>query len=82
MAGVSALFEQVADCAERCGCGKPVDQCHVSIGKFGFPDLGLAGAGVASSIAHTASFVLLVVVIWTRAFPALKDVDSFYAKKG
>src|SRR5882672_4323352 len=26
--------------------------------------------------------ILLVVLIWTRVFPALKDVDSFYAKKG
>jgi MFS family permease len=26
--------------------------------------------------------ILLVVLIWTRAFPALKHVDSFYAKKG
>jgi len=26
--------------------------------------------------------ILLVVLIWMRVFPALKHVDSFYAKKG
>src|SRR4051812_40193852 len=33
-------------------------------GKLGLPDLGLAGAGVASSIANTASFVLLLGSIY------------------
>jgi MATE family multidrug resistance protein len=48
-------------------------------GKLGFPALGLAGAGIASSTAHAASFVLLLAVIYAdRRFRRFHILGRFW----
>jgi len=48
-------------------------------GKFGLPDLGLVGAGVASSTAHAASFLLLLAVIYAdRRFRRFHILGRFW----
>src|SRR5207244_1656680 len=48
-------------------------------GKLGLPAMGLAGAGVASSIAHTASFVLLLAMIYAdRRFRRFHILGRFW----